>query len=138
MSRFVEPQHELFRRLNSSLSFDWRLGPYDVAQSRAHVGMLAARGIIESDDRDALLEGLEQVERELDEGSFPPTGPAISVSRRSIAMWMSSSPPDTANDPSRSSDSTCPSPDSSSSRSASEMIPRAASIAACAFDCATS
>jgi argininosuccinate lyase len=71
VSRFVEPQHELFRRLNSSLSFDWRLGPYDVAQSRAHVGMLAARGIIEPDDRDALLEALEQVERELDEGSFP-------------------------------------------------------------------
>jgi argininosuccinate lyase len=71
VSRFVEPQHELFRRLNSSLSFDWRLGPYDVAQSRAHVAMLAARGIIEADDRDALLEALDQVGRELDEGSFP-------------------------------------------------------------------
>jgi argininosuccinate lyase len=71
VSRFVEPQHELFRRLNSSLSFDWRLGPYDVAQSRAHVAMLAARGIIEPDDRDALLEALGQVERELDDGSFP-------------------------------------------------------------------
>jgi argininosuccinate lyase len=71
VSRFVEPQHELFRRLNSSLAFDWRLGPYDVAQSRAHVAMLAARGIIEADDRDALLEALELVERELDEGSFP-------------------------------------------------------------------
>ncbi|TML25713.1 MAG: argininosuccinate lyase, partial [Actinobacteria bacterium] len=66
MARFVEPQHELFRRLNSSLSFDWRLGPYDVAQSRAHVRMLAERGILEPDDRDALLEALEAVERELD------------------------------------------------------------------------
>jgi len=71
MARFVEPQHELFRRLNSSLSFDWRLGPYDVAQSRAHVRMLAERGILEPDDRDALLEALEAVERELDDGTFP-------------------------------------------------------------------
>src|SRR5436305_478539 len=71
MARFVESQHELFRRLNSSLSFDWRLGPYDVAQSRAHVRMLAERGILEPDDRDALLEALEAVERELDDGTFP-------------------------------------------------------------------
>src|SRR5437763_28460 len=71
MARFVEPQHELFRRLNSSLSFDWRLGPYDVVQSRAHVRMLAERGILEPDDRDALLEALEAVERELDDGTFP-------------------------------------------------------------------
>src|SRR5205823_937788 len=66
-----ECQHELFRRLNSSLSFDWRLAPYDVAQSRAHVGMLAERGIIEPGDRDALVEALATVERELDDGSFP-------------------------------------------------------------------
>jgi argininosuccinate lyase len=71
VSRFVEPQDELFRRLNSSLSFDWRLGPYDVAQSRAHVGMLAERGIIEPDDRDALVAALDTVEGELDDGSFP-------------------------------------------------------------------
>jgi argininosuccinate lyase len=71
MARFVEPQHELFRRLNSSLSFDWRLGPYDVAQSRAHVRMLAERGILEPADSDALLEALEAVERELDDGTFP-------------------------------------------------------------------
>jgi argininosuccinate lyase len=71
VSRFAEPPHELFRRLNSSLSFDWRLGPYDVAQSRAHVRMLAERGIVEPDDRDALLAALDTVERELDDGSFP-------------------------------------------------------------------
>jgi argininosuccinate lyase len=71
VSRFAEPQHELFRRLNSSLSFDWRLGPYDVAQSRAHVRMLAERGIIEPADRDELVSALDAVERELDDGSFP-------------------------------------------------------------------
>ena len=71
MSRFAEPQHDAFRRLNDSLSFDWRLGPYDVAQSRAHSSMLAAQGIISSEEREQLHRGLDQIERELADGSFP-------------------------------------------------------------------
>jgi argininosuccinate lyase len=71
MSRFAEPPHADFRALNDSLSFDVRLGPYDVAQSRAHAGMLAAQGIISDSDRDELHRGLDQVQRELGDGSFP-------------------------------------------------------------------
>jgi argininosuccinate lyase len=70
MSRFSEPQHGAFRALNDSISFDWRLGPYDVEQSRAHAGMLAARGIISSQERDELLRALDAVGRELADGSF--------------------------------------------------------------------
>jgi argininosuccinate lyase len=69
-ARFTEPQHPAFRRLNDSIGFDWRLAPYDVAQSRAHASMLARQGIISSEDRDALHHALEQVERELSDGSF--------------------------------------------------------------------
>jgi argininosuccinate lyase len=65
VSRFHEPQHPDFQRLNASIEFDRRLWPQDVAQSRAHAKMLAARGIISVDDRDALLAGLEQVASEL-------------------------------------------------------------------------
>ncbi len=68
MSRFAEPQHDAFRALNASIGFDWRLGPYDIAQSRAHVRMLAERGIIEPGDRDELLAALDEVGSELDEG----------------------------------------------------------------------
>ena len=71
MSRFAEPQDPVFQELNASIGFDWRLGPYDVAQSRAHAAMLAAQGIISDADRDALLAALDAVERELDEGRFP-------------------------------------------------------------------
>jgi len=70
MSRFAEPQDQMFRRLNSSISFDWRLGPYDIEQSRAHARMLASVDIITPEDRDALLAGLERVSGELDEGTF--------------------------------------------------------------------
>jgi argininosuccinate lyase len=71
MSRFSEPPDPVFQALDSSIGFDWRLGPYDVAQSRAHATMLAAAGIIAEEERDELLRGLEQVARELEEGSFP-------------------------------------------------------------------
>src|SRR4051794_14947079 len=71
MSRFSQPQDRVFQQLNASIGYDWRLGPYDVEQSRAHARMLAASRIISEADRDALLAGLERVERELDDGEFP-------------------------------------------------------------------
>jgi argininosuccinate lyase len=55
----------MFQSLNTSVGFDRRLWPQDVAQSRAHARMLAERGIITTEDRDALLEGLDAVAREL-------------------------------------------------------------------------
>ena len=70
MSRFSERQHADFRSLNDSIAFDRRLGPYDVAQSRAHAAMLSSRGIISAEDETALLDALERVSRELDDGSF--------------------------------------------------------------------
>src|SRR5215210_401539 len=71
MSRFSQPPDRVFSQLDSSIGYDWRLGPYDVEQSRAHAKMLAATGIIEEADRDALLAGLQRVERELEDGEFP-------------------------------------------------------------------
>ncbi len=70
MSRFTEPPDAVFRRLNDSIGFDWRLGPYDVQQSRAHASMLAAQGIISDPERDQLCRALDQVGRELGDGSF--------------------------------------------------------------------
>ena len=71
MSRFAEPQAAAFQALNSSLAFDRRLWPQDLAGSRAHATMLAARGILTEAERDALLGGLDAVRRELEAGSFP-------------------------------------------------------------------
>src|SRR5215211_2027542 len=56
MSRFSQPPDRVFSQLDSSIGYDWRLGPYDVEQSRAHA---------------ALLAGLQRVERELEDGEFP-------------------------------------------------------------------
>jgi argininosuccinate lyase len=70
VSRFSQPQDPAFAALNASIGFDWRLGPYDIEQSRAHAKMLAATGIISESDRDELLGGLDRVEQELDRGEF--------------------------------------------------------------------
>src|SRR3954452_16079172 len=70
MSRFAEPQDPVFQALNASIGFDWRLGPYDISQSRAHAAMLAACGIISEADRDQLHAGLDRVADELDSGAF--------------------------------------------------------------------
>jgi len=61
MGRFSEPQDQSFRALNNSIAFDWRLAPYDIQQSLAHVRMLGRQGIIEQDDVAALERALEQV-----------------------------------------------------------------------------
>ena len=71
MSRFAEPQDAAFRALNDSLSFDWRLGPYDVQQSRAHATMLAAQGIISAAERDELQRRARPGRARARRGSFP-------------------------------------------------------------------
>jgi len=70
-SRFGSPQDAAFRRLNDSIGFDRRLWPYDVSLSRAHASMLAAQGILAAGERDQLLAALDEVERSLNDGSFP-------------------------------------------------------------------
>ena len=71
--------------------------------------------------------------------SLPPTGPTISVSRRSIAMWMSSSPSANGNEPVLElGPHLLQAALQLVASSASVMIPCAASIAAWATDWSTS
>ncbi len=70
MSRFSEPQDPLFQALNSSISFDFRLAPYDLEQSLAHARMLARSGIISAEDLEAIERGLEQVRSEVEQDRF--------------------------------------------------------------------
>jgi argininosuccinate lyase len=70
MSRFSEPQDPLFQALNSSISFDFRLWPYDIAQSQAHAQMLANSGIISAEDAAEIARGLDQVRDEIESDRF--------------------------------------------------------------------
>ena len=70
MSRLGEEQDPLFRRINSSISFDWRLGSFDVAQSKAHALALARLGVLDESELEQITAGLDRVEGELDGGTF--------------------------------------------------------------------
>jgi argininosuccinate lyase len=70
MGRFRDPQDPLFRALNSSIAFDYRLAPYDLEQSLAHARMLARSNIIGDDDLELIERGLEAVRGEIDDDSF--------------------------------------------------------------------
>src|SRR3954464_11824269 len=70
MSRFGEEQDPLFRRINSSISFDWRLASFDVEQSKAHARALAKLGVLDDAELEQITEGLDRVGGELDRGSF--------------------------------------------------------------------
>jgi argininosuccinate lyase len=70
MSRFSQPQDPLFQAVNSSISFDYRLAPYDLEQSTAHARMLCRCGIITVDDLAEIESGLDQVRAEIDGDTF--------------------------------------------------------------------
>ncbi len=70
MGRFADPQDPLFRALNSSISFDYRLAPYDIEQSLAHARMLARSDIIGQADLAEIEKGLEVVRGEIEADTF--------------------------------------------------------------------
>ena len=61
---------EIMARINASVDFDQRLAAQDLAGSRAHCRMLVAQGILQAADGEAILGGLDQVEREIESGDF--------------------------------------------------------------------
>ncbi|MEQ8839737.1 MAG: argininosuccinate lyase [Acidimicrobiales bacterium] len=68
--RFEGGPSEALQALNDSLPFDRRMFREDIAGSRAHVGMLAAVGLLTEAERDAVLGALDRVEAEMTEGTF--------------------------------------------------------------------
>jgi argininosuccinate lyase len=69
--RFDAKPAPLMQRINASIGFDRRLAAEDIAGSRAHVSMLAAKGIIDGEDEQSILKGLETIEAEIAAGAFP-------------------------------------------------------------------
>ena len=68
--RFTESTDAFVETFTASVQFDQRLYRYDIEGSRAHARMLAQTSVISESDRDAILEGLDQVEQEIEQGTF--------------------------------------------------------------------
>jgi argininosuccinate lyase len=68
--RFAEGPSAVMREINASIPFDKRLWKQDIAGSRAHAAMLAAQGIVDRADVDAILAGLDTIEAEYGGGGL--------------------------------------------------------------------
>ncbi len=68
--RFAAGPDAIMEAINASIGFDKRLASQDIAGSRAHAAMLAAQGIIDTSDAEAIREGLLTVLSEIEGGSF--------------------------------------------------------------------
>jgi argininosuccinate lyase len=68
--RFKKKADKLVNAYTTSVPFDWRLYPYDIAGSIAHARMLAKQGIIPDEDAEAIVNGLTAIQREIEGGEF--------------------------------------------------------------------
>jgi len=68
--RFATGPAEIMEEINASIDFDRKLAAQDIAGSLAHVAMLAAQGVVDPADADAIAAGLNQVKGEIEAGTF--------------------------------------------------------------------
>ena len=69
--RFAEVPAAVMREINASIPFDKRLWKQDIAGSKAHVAMLAARGIVSGEDAQEITEGLNRIAAEYEANGVP-------------------------------------------------------------------
>src|SRR6478609_9862789 len=65
------PSPEL-EALSRSTHFDWRLASYDLDGSRAHSRALHAAGLLSDEERDGLLAGIDELDRQVRTGELLP------------------------------------------------------------------
>jgi len=68
--RFDAPTDSFVEAFNASIHVDSRMYAEDIAGSRAHARMLAAQGILSEADVAAILKGLDEIEAEINQGTF--------------------------------------------------------------------
>ena len=66
--RFTKETDKLVYDFNASISFDQRLLPQDIRGSKAHATMLAAVGVITNEERDSILQGLDDILADVTDG----------------------------------------------------------------------
>jgi argininosuccinate lyase len=68
--RFASSPGAIMEEINASIGFDFRLALQDIVGSKAHVAMLVQTGILERADAQAISNGLDDIAREIEAGSF--------------------------------------------------------------------
>ncbi len=68
--RFTKETDKLVYNFNASISFDKRFYEQDIRGSIAHVTMLAKQGILTEKEKEEIIEGLESIRRDVDNGTL--------------------------------------------------------------------
>lgn len=68
--RFDLPANELVEAFNATITFEQRVCPFDIQDSKVHATMLARQNIISTEDAEAICRGLDQVAEEIRAGKF--------------------------------------------------------------------
>ena len=68
--RFSEGPDAIMEEINASIDFDRRLYGQDIAGSKAHAEMLATVGVIDREDAEKIVHGLDAILAEIDGGGF--------------------------------------------------------------------
>jgi argininosuccinate lyase len=71
--RFAAGPSDALAALSSSVHFDWRLAPYDLAASRAHARVLHRAGLLTDDELPAMLAALDELDAAVRSGEFRAT-----------------------------------------------------------------
>ena len=68
--RFTQGAEESVFALSRSVHFDWRLAPYDLRSSKAHLAILKKSGLIATKDAEAIAKALNDLSTEVTSGKF--------------------------------------------------------------------
>jgi len=68
--RFSESTDAFVQAFTASVGFDRRMYRQDIQGSQAHATMLAEAGVLTGDERDAIIQGLDEIRAEIEAGEF--------------------------------------------------------------------
>ena len=68
--RFIKEENSLVNQFNASISFDQRFYRQDIRGSIAHVAMLAKQGILADSEKQQIVEGLEGILADVENGTL--------------------------------------------------------------------
>lgn len=68
--RFSESTDQFVQEFTASVNFDRRMYRQDIYGSQAHATMLAEVGVLTDEERDAIIQGLREIQLEIENGEF--------------------------------------------------------------------
>ena len=68
--RFTEPTDAFVEAFGASVGFDKRMYKQDIAGSRAHARMLAHVGVLTEDECKVIIDGLDDIQQDIEQGNF--------------------------------------------------------------------